>query len=164
MKWSPRSPRLRLIVLASVGLGALAIAVNAQRSDEPTVSVYKTPTCGCCRKWVDHLKANGFSVRTTDLDNLDAVKVKYGVPSDFGSCHTAVVSGYVVEGHVPAKDIQRLLRERPKIAGLAVPSMPAGSPGMEIPGGKVQPYRVLTFDKNGTSSVYASYGGAPLRR
>jgi len=137
--------------------------VNLPPSDKVTIEVYKTSTCGCCSKWVDHLKASGFSVRTTDLDDLEAVKRKYGVPTDLGSCHTAVASGYVIEGHVPAADVARMLKERPTIAGIAVPSMPAGSPGMEVPGGRVQPYRVMAFEKNGKTSIYAAYGGAARR-
>ena len=86
-----------------------------------------------------------------------------GVPQRLGSCHTAVVGGYVIEGHVPADEVARMLKERPKIAGIAVPTMPAGSPGMEVPSGKVQPYRVLAFEKNGKTSVYATYGGASPR-
>ena len=157
----PGTPKSPTVVLAMAGLlGMPVAAIEAPRTERPTVEVYKTPACSCCVKWVNHLRNNGFRVSTTDLDNLDAVKAKYGVPADFGSCHTATVSGYVVEGHVPASDIRRLLKERPKIAGLAVPSMPAGSPGMEVVGRKVQPYRVLTFDKNGSSTIYAVYGGA----
>jgi hypothetical protein len=152
------------IVFGSAALLSVAAAgVEAQKSASNTIEVYKTPTCGCCSKWVDHLKANGVSVRTTDLDDLDGVKKKYAVPVDLGSCHTAVVSGYVVEGHVPATDVRRLLKERPKIAGIAVPSMPAGSPGMEVPSGKVQPYRVLAFDKKGKTLIYASHGSATSR-
>lgn len=145
------------VVLAGAGLLA-ATSVDAQKSARSIVEVYKTPTCGCCSKWVDHLKANGFAVRTTDLDDLDAIKKKHGVPVDLGSCHTAVVGGYVIEGHVPATDVRRLLKQRPRIAGIAVPSMPAGSPGMEVPSGKVQAYRVLAFENDGKTSIYASHG------
>jgi hypothetical protein len=160
-----RRPCVSMIVaLASVGVCAgPAIAVNAPQPGKVTIEVYKTPTCGCCSKWVDHLKAHGFAVTTTELDNLDAVKATHGVPTDLGSCHTALANGYVIEGHVPAADIARMLKERPKIAGIAVPRMPAGSPGMEVPSGKVQPYRVLAFEKNGNTSVYATYGGASPR-
>lgn len=161
-----RSPVLgySIVVLATVVLlGAALIALQWQ-SGRVTVEVFKTATCECCSKWVDHLRVNGFAVRTTDLQSLDDVKKKYSVPADFGSCHTAVVSGYVIEGHVPAREIQRLLKERPRIAGLAVPSMPAGAPGMEIPSGKVQAYRVLTFGPDGNSSVYAAYGASESPR
>lgn len=160
-----RCPRVSMIVaLVSVGVcTGPAIALHAPQPGKVTIEVYKTPTCGCCSKWVDHLKAHGFAVTTTDLDNLDAVKAKHGVPTDLGSCHTALANGYVIEGHVPAADVARMLNERPKIAGIAVPSMPAGSPGMEVPSGKVQPFRVLAFEKNGKTSVYATYGGASPR-
>ncbi|MDG2049590.1 MAG: DUF411 domain-containing protein [Myxococcota bacterium] len=97
------------------------------------IQVYKTPTCGCCGNWVNHLRAAGFDVKTTDLPDLTALKRSNGVPQSMASCHTALVGGYVIEGHVPASDIRRLLKERPRVAGLAVPGMPMGSPGMEHP-------------------------------
>jgi hypothetical protein len=160
------SPRLPLIVLGSLaglavaGAAALAaVGVAGRPQEKVAIHVYKTPTCGCCSKWVDHLEANGFAVETTDLEDLGPVKAKYGVPTDLGSCHTAVANGYAIEGHVPAGDIARMLEERPKIAGIAVPSMPAGSPGMEVPSGRVQPYRVIAFDKDGNARVYSSHGG-----
>ena len=97
------------------------------------VAVYKTPTCGCCGKWVEHMQANGFATTVTDLPDLAETKAKHGVPVSLQSCHTSVVGGYVIEGHVPAEDIRRLLREKPAILGLAAPGMPAGSPGMDVP-------------------------------
>lgn len=122
---------------------------------KPVLSVYKTATCGCCGKWVDHMKANGFDARVQDVDDLDAVKKKLGVPPAVGSCHTSRVDGYIVEGHIPAGTVHRLLKERPAgIAGLAVPGMPIGSPGMEVPGGRRQPYLILTFDKDGKTTIY----------
>ena len=132
-------------------------AAWAQRDQKPTIEVFKTPTCGCCRIWVEHLRSNGFTVHTTDLDDLSGIKTKHGVPSKLQSCHTGVVNGYVVEGHVPAADIQRMLMERPKVAGLAVPGMPIGSPGMEVKGVTPQPYDVMAFEKGGKSTVYASH-------
>ena len=125
----------------------------------PIVDVYKTPTCGCCSKWVEHLRAAGFEVRTTDMRDLSDFKASHGVPPQAESCHTAVVAGYAVEGHVPASDLRRLLRERPAISGLAVPGMPIGSPGMEVPGTKAQPFDVIAFDENGRTDVFASHGG-----
>lgn len=104
------------------------------------------------------MQANGFTVKTTDLPDLDDVKERHGVPTDVWSCHTAVVDGYAIEGHVPAADVRRLLKERPRVLGIAVPSMPLGSPGMEVPGRPAQPYRVLTFDKQGKTTVFATYG------
>ena len=123
----------------------------------PVVDVYKEPTCGCCAKWVDHLKAHGFTVRIRDSGDLAAFRANQRVPSQMRSCHSALVGGYVVEGHVPAPDVRRLLEERPAIAGLSVPGMPTGSPGMEDPNGKVEPYDVLAFDRSGNTSVFATH-------
>jgi len=120
------------------------------------VTVYKSPTCGCCQKWVDHLKTNGFSVNAINTDDLVKHKIANGVPYELGSCHTALVGGYVIEGHVPASDIKRLLKERPPVRGLAVPGMPIGSPGMEQ-GAHKDKYEVLAFDKQGKTSVYARH-------
>lgn len=120
----------------------------------PTVLVYKTESCGCCNAWVDHLRAAGFTVDARDVVDLMSIKRDAGVPASHASCHTALVDGYVVEGHVPADQIERLLAERPEVAGLAVPGMPVGSPGMEGPG--AGPYQVLAFDRQGSSSVYAT--------
>jgi hypothetical protein len=117
------------------------------------IKVYKTPTCGCCKSWVEHLQKNGFSVETVNMPDLSAVKTKYGVKPALQACHTAVVGNYVVEGHVPADLIRKLLTERPKVAGVAVPGMPMGSPGME--GAFNQRYDVYTFDAKGKTAVYA---------
>lgn len=118
------------------------------------ITVYKSPTCGCCSKWVDHMTASGFKVIAHDTSDMQAVKKKLGVPDAMASCHTAVVNGYVIEGHVPAADIQRLLRDKPKVAGLAVPGMVMGSPGME--GSRSDPYSVVTFG-TGASAVFARH-------
>jgi hypothetical protein len=123
---------------------------------EPTISVYKDPNCGCCAAWVDHLKANGFKAQVHDVRDMTPHKKKLRVPDRLASCHTAVIDGYTIEGHVPASQIKRLLAERPKARGLAVPDMPQGSPGMET--GKVDPYDVLLFTDNGGVSVYRSFG------
>ncbi|GMR19773.1 MAG: DUF411 domain-containing protein [Gammaproteobacteria bacterium] len=120
------------------------------------VTVYKSPTCGCCKKWVKHLKSNGFKVTTYDQYNVLPIKAKNGITPQLMSCHTALVNGYVVEGHVPAADIKRMLKEKPNIQGLAVPGMIVGSPGMEQ-GSRKDPYAVLSFDKNGRTSVYARH-------
>lgn len=119
----------------------------------PTVTVYKSPTCGCCAKWVTHLEENGFDVKSTDVADLTLIKVKFDVPGQLQSCHTAVVGGYVVEGHVPADVVKRLLEEKPDVAGLAVPGMPIGSPGMEVEGRPAEPYDVIAFGK-GEQQVY----------
>ncbi|MFL5580662.1 MAG: DUF411 domain-containing protein [Gemmatimonadaceae bacterium] len=122
----------------------------------PAMTVYKSPTCGCCKNWVEHVQAAGFKVTVRDTADVTPIKQQYGVADSLHSCHTAIVNGYVVEGHVPAEDIARMLKERPKIAGLAVPGMPMGSPGMEV-GGTKSPYEVIAFTKGGKSSVYAKH-------
>ncbi|MDJ0851375.1 MAG: DUF411 domain-containing protein [Myxococcota bacterium] len=119
------------------------------------VQVYKSPTCGCCGKWIDHLEANGFEVEARDVKHVAPIKRAHGVPVKLASCHTALVEGYVIEGHVPAEDVVRLLAERPAVAGLAVPDMPIGSPGMEGP--NPEPYRVFSFDGQGRTEVYSSH-------
>ncbi len=120
-----------------------------------TVEVYKSPTCGCCTAWVEHLQANGFTVNVTDLNDLTPIKLSNGITHELASCHTALVGGYVIEGHVPAREIVRLLDERPPVVGLAVPGMPMGSPGMEGP--RSEPYDVLSYDRNGNTRIFASY-------
>lgn len=140
-----------------VGGAARSTAAVADGAVLPVVDVYKDPTCGCCSKWVEHLQANGFTVRTTDTTELAAFKASHGVPPQAQSCHTALVDGYVIEGHVPAADVQRLLKERPAIAGLAVPGMPIGSPGMEVAGVEPQAYDVMAFDADGGTRVFAAH-------
>jgi hypothetical protein len=140
------------IVLA-LTIGAVSVFLKSQ-SNATTVTVYKNPSCGCCNKWLDHLREHGFQVTAHNTSNLTQIKVKYGVPHVLSSCHTAIVDGYVAEGHVPADIIQRLLKERPKVVGIAVPGMPIGSPGME--GDHGEPYDILTFDREGKAQVYTS--------
>jgi hypothetical protein len=136
---------------------AIAAVSAGGRSAESSLLavVYKTPSCGCCAKWVDHLKENGFKVEVHDMDMVEPVKVALGVPGQLGSCHTSKVGGYVFEGHVPAATIQRVLREKPEAAGFAVPGMPMGSPGMEGP--TTDRYDVVAFNKDGTTRVYESH-------
>jgi hypothetical protein len=122
----------------------------------PVVDVYKSPSCGCCKDWIKHLEANGFKVRAHNTDDVVAHKYRLGVPPGHGSCHTAEVGGYLVEGHVPAREIKRLLQEKPKARGLAVPGMPVGSPGMEQ-GARRDPYEVLLITRDGATRVYARY-------
>lgn len=146
----------RILSVLACGLwlvGAPAAAAAQKTAPPIPVKVYKTPTCGCCQKWVDHLKANGFAPVAEDLPSLGAIKEKSGVPADLQSCHTALVQGYVVEGHVPADVIHRLLKEKPKVAGISVPGMPIGSPGMEQ-GSRKDPYEVIAFTRDGKTSVY----------
>jgi hypothetical protein len=151
--------RLAAVVSALILLVTVATLVGRQQA-RPTVEVYKSPTCGCCSLWVEHLQANGFTVRTSERDDpaLADLKAKHGIPATARSCHTALVNGYVIEGHVPAADVQRLLKERPAVVGLAVPGMPIGSPGMEVAGQPMQPFNVLAFDKAGQTRVFASHG------
>lgn len=144
------------LILAVILLVFPALSTTAQ-DRAPVIEVYKEATCGCCAKWVDHLRSHGFTARATDTAKLDDLKASRGVPRQLRSCHTAIVAGYVVEGHVPAADVQRLLRERPAVAGIAVPGMPIGSPGMEVPGMKAQPFEVIAFGKDGSTRVFASH-------
>jgi hypothetical protein len=149
-------PMTRRQLLAALSmLATMGVRPSAQKG--PVVQVYKDATCGCCSLWVEHLRKAGFSATVTDSEDMAAIKTKYGVPRQARSCHTAVVDGYVVEGHVPAADVQRLLKERPRIVGIGVPGMPIGSPGMEVASVKPQPYDVLTFDKAGQTAVFASH-------
>lgn len=135
---------------------ALLLSISAGMSAAPpTLTVFKTKTCGCCGKWVEHMRANGFKVIVNDVASTAEYRQKYGVPEKLQSCHTAVVNGYSIEGHVPAADIQRLLQEKTKTKGLAVPGMPAGSPGMEGP--RQDAYSVISFDEGGVLSVYKKY-------
>ena len=144
-----------VFAVASIAL-AVAVAARVLLAQSPTaIEVVKDPGCGCCTKWVQHLSKAGFKATVTESSTIDALKDRKGVPKAARSCHTATVGGYVIEGHVPADVIKRLLIERPSIVGLAVPGMPAGSPGMEI-GGRTDPYDVLAFDKAGKTSVFAS--------
>ena len=155
------------IPVALLALGALGACGGPESEPERValtelseamqMTVYKTPTCGCCSNWVDHMKAAGFPIEAVDTTHVDLQGIKrvHGVPAHAASCHTAVVDGYVVEGHVPAEDVARMLRERPDIRGLAVPGMPMGSPGMEGP--ISQKYDVIAIGKNGEESVWASH-------
>ena len=126
----------------------------------PRLLVHKSPTCGCCTKWVDHLRANGFQVEVVETSDLPAVQARVGVPAGKGSCHTAEVGGYFIEGHVPAADIRRLLAEHPEARGLTVPGMPLGSPGMEAPGGRKQPFDTLLVLRSGQTRVFARHNRA----
>lgn len=144
-------------VLAVAGLG-VAYAQIKPVSARPSAVVYKTATCGCCSLWVEHLKANGFQVETKDVSATEvrAVSKAAGLSEEGTSCHTAKIGNYVVEGHVPASDIQKMLKEKPAIAGIAAPGMPMGSPGMEQ-GGAKDAYDVIAFTKDGKTSVFAKH-------
>ena len=148
---------MRNFLLAyGLALAMITLVSCGSADSATTVTVYKTPTCGCCEKWIDHLEAGGLAVEAIDVENTTWIKKENGVPTRLASCHTALVDGYVIEGHVPVEDILRLLEERPDVAGLAVPKMPIGSPGMEGP--NPVPYDVLAFTKQGGIYTYASHG------
>jgi hypothetical protein len=147
---------MKYAVIAALFLSA---AVAAQTSKAAhTIEVYKSPTCGCCSKWVDHVREGGLAAKVTELsdDALASLKEKHGIPRTAQSCHTSLIGGYVVEGHVPVHEIHRLLKEKPAVAGIAVGGMPVGSPGMEVPGRAAQTYNVITFDKQGAVKVFST--------
>jgi hypothetical protein len=121
------------------------------------IVVYRSPTCNCCGKWVEYLKKNNFNVKDIVTNDVQAIKKKYGVSEEMASCHTAIVDGYVIEGHVPASDIMKLLKTKPKIVGISVPGMPSGTPGMEM-GGRKDPFNVMSFDRENHYKVFNSYG------
>jgi len=146
------------ISLLAVFVAAFALAGCRTEAQTPTVTVYKTPTCGCCTLWADHMTEAGFEVERIDVPSLDDVKARLGVPNQLASCHTAIVGDYVVEGHVPAEDVRRLLDEQPPEAiGLAVPGMPIGSPGMEVEGRPADRYEVYMFTRDGRAAVFARH-------
>ncbi len=132
-----------------------SIMANAQSSG--VVDVWKDPFCGCCSKWIEQMKAAGFEMRVHDTNALGKIKTRHGVPNRLRSCHTAKIGGYIVEGHVPIADVERLLHQKPKVVGISVPGMPIGSPGMEVPDGEKQPYEVLTFDRQDKTNVFAKH-------
>ncbi|HEU4851021.1 MAG TPA: DUF411 domain-containing protein [Telluria sp.] len=138
-----------LVLSAAMGVTSVAMAAA------PVVEVYKTEYCGCCKQWVKHLEANGFVVKAHDVEDPSDFRAKFGMADKFQSCHSAKVNGYALEGHVPASEIKRLLTEKPKAVGLAVPGMPAGSPGME--GSRSDAYDVLLVQPNGAHTVYKRY-------
>jgi hypothetical protein len=143
---------LTTVVLTTTFLASAAAAQRPQPKPQ-AITVYRTATCGCCASWVDHLKSAGFAPTVHIVPTTDAVPPRKGMPESLHSCHTATLEGYTVEGHVPADVIKQLLKERPKIAGIAVPGMPAGSPGMESP--NPQRYDVIAYDATGKTSVFA---------
>ena len=150
--------RILAVATTAVTLVLTTAAVripSREPAKKPTVTVYKDPNCGCCKNWIEHLVKHGYRVDAKDSPDMPAIKRTLGVPNALGSCHTAVVNGYLIEGHVPAADIDRLIERRPRVAGLAVPGMPMGSPGMEGP--RSQRYQVFTFDKSGKTTVFASH-------
>ncbi|GGH19451.1 metal-binding protein [Alsobacter metallidurans] len=143
---------------ALAAIGSVVLASPSWAQGRPPMLVHKDPNCGCCAGWVKHVRAAGFTVDVRETATLDAVKARLGIPEPLASCHTAEIGGYLVEGHVPAAEILRLLAERPRALGLAVPDMPLGSPGMEAPGAKPDAYQVILFGPG--QHVYARYRGA----
>jgi hypothetical protein len=143
--------------LALASLGARRLWGRSGTGTGTAITVYKSASCGCCASWVDHLRANGFTPTVHDEANMDGIKDDMGVPTDLRSCHTALLGRYLIEGHVPAADLRRLLAERPAVAGLAVPGMPKSSPGMAVPGQPHEPYTVLAFARDGKTNVFARH-------
>ncbi|MDW5443503.1 DUF411 domain-containing protein [Polaromonas sp. SM01] len=149
----------RFFVHSLATLAATGLATPALKAQTKTpLEVWKDPECGCCGDWVIHMEANGFQVKVHDTGN-SAVRVRLGIPTKLGSCHTALVGAYAIEGHVPAREVRRLLKERPQALGLTVPGMPVGSPGMDgaVYGGRQDPYKVLLMQKNGNTRVFQDY-------
>jgi hypothetical protein len=157
---------MKLVFAVALTAGLVGVAGLQTFSAQPsagTITIQRDPGCGCCLKWVAHLEAAGFKATVTESPEMAAIKKSKGIPDTVRSCHTGTINGYAVEGHVPADDIKRMLKERPAIAGIGVPGMPAGSPGMEVASGLVQPFDVLAFDKTGRVKVFASHAGKPAR-
>ncbi len=162
--------RLAITALAVLGLAACdagntnteSISTKLSQTESSPASMkkivmYKSPNCKCCTGWADHLRKGGFTVEVNKRDDMDVLKTKFGVSEKLASCHTAIVDGYVIEGHVPAADVERLLKERPDIVGLTAPGMPMKSPGMQEIGQQPQGYSVLAFDKDGNTTVFHRY-------
>jgi hypothetical protein len=152
-------------LLAAVLLAGCAAPANEQAAAEQTTGeqtvremvVYSSPTCGCCSDWIGYVEEHGYTVKVESVQDIAVVKEEHNIPQSAWSCHTALVDGYIVEGHVPMEDIERLLSERPDVAGIAVPGMPVGSPGMEVAGAEPQPFAVVTFDEAGTTEIYSTH-------
>ena len=147
--------------LALMGTSALNTPLAAWATAKPQIEVWKTASCGCCHDWITHMETNGFELKVHDVTDAakNTLRAQLGLAEKYGSCHTALINGYVVEGHVPARDLQRLLKERPKALGLTVPGMTVGSPGMDGPDykGRKDPYAVLLVQRDGSSTVYHAY-------
>ncbi len=146
--------RRSLLGMALAAAAPLAAGVRLSAQAKPQMTVYKSSTCGCCSLWVEHMQANGFAVKAIDVEDVDKVKKERGVPVSAQSCHTGIVNGYAVEGHVPAAAVKKMLAEKPAILGIAVPGMPMGSPGMEVPSGQKDKFDVVAFDKAGKITIF----------
>jgi len=151
------SAEIAAVPVSTPASTSTTIPVASTQSELTEVVMYKSPTCGCCGDWADHLRKEGFTVIEHKRDDMDVVKNEYGVSEKLSSCHTALIGGYIIEGHVPAADIQRLLKERPQIAGLTAPGMPIKSPGMQAVDQEPKGYDVLAFNKDGSSHVFTHY-------
>ncbi len=158
-----QAPTRRRVLRAALHLSGAyltTLVLPAMAAPPPTnMTVWKSPTCGCCNDWIQHLQDSGFKVEAVNVPDSRHVRAKFGMPVKFASCHTGLVGGYVVEGHVPAREIRKLLKEKPAALGISVPAMPLGSPGMDGPSyrGMRDPYDVLLIQRDGTARVYASY-------
>ena len=139
------------------GLLFFMLFSSAVYAADTEMTVHRSPSCSCCGRWLEHVKANGFKVKDLLQDDMDSVKEKLGVPEKLASCHTAEVNGYIIEGHVPAADIQKLLASKPNLTGIAAPGMPLSSPGMETPGHLDDPYPVVGFDKNQNFAIFTQH-------
>lgn len=144
-------------IFLALPAGLLLASCKPASAASQAITVYKDPSCGCCTGWVEHLRKAGFTATIVASADRTALQSRYGLPPEAGSCHTGVIGPYLIEGHVPADDIKRLLREAPKAGGLAVPGMPIGSPGMEMPDGSREPYDVLLVKRDGTTAVFAHH-------
>ena len=149
----------RFFVAFCLVVGFWTVGGTVSAGEKPIeMTVFRSPTCGCCGKWMEHMRRNGFAVSEIQSGDMDAIKRQHGVPDNLKSCHTALTAGYVVEGHVPAEDVKALLKKKPKAVGLSAPGMPMGSPGMEM-GDRKDPYAVVQFDKAGNVTVFHEYAG-----
>jgi hypothetical protein len=153
--------KLKLILLSAVLMLAAACSPKSGNG-QPVIEVWKSPTCSCCSKWVEHLRDAGFDVTVHNESTMNPLKTKLGVPQALASCHTAVINGYVIEGHIPAQDIRRLLSEKPDALGLAVPGMPIGAPGMEQ-GDRRDAYETVLFTSKGGTQTFAEHGHQPMQ-
>ena len=148
---------MKFIVAITLLLNAVIVIAESKPTEEVIdITVHRSPTCSCCGKWVEHLKQNNFIVKDIVSDDVQTIKNQYGITKELASCHTAIVNGYAIEGHVPANDIRTLLKDKPDVVGITVPGMPSGTPGMEM-GGKKDAYQVISFDKNNQHQVFSSY-------
>ncbi|WP_066380784.1 MULTISPECIES: DUF411 domain-containing protein [unclassified Anabaena] len=148
-------------VLANNSTALLNVSVWDKQTESYSgvrdITVYRSPSCGCCGAWMEHIQKHGFNIKADiKTDDMEAIKQKYNLPQELASCHTAIIDGYVMEGHIPADDIKRFLKQKPEVAGLAVPGMPLGTPGMES-GDRKQPFTIMTFDQSGAVAAFKEY-------